>query len=41
MRGFDLASRSGVPLLCALLDVLAVEQEVIPVDITALENTHF
>ena len=35
---FDLAGRARVALLCALLNVLPVEEEVIPVDGTAFEN---
>jgi hypothetical protein len=37
---FDLTSGAGIALLRALLDVLPVEQEVIPVDLPALENRH-
>jgi hypothetical protein len=31
-------SRKDIQTVCALLDVLAIEQEVIPVDVTALED---
>ena len=40
LRRFDLASRAGVSLLCALLDVLPVEHEVIPVLVSTFEDAH-
>ena len=40
VRRFDLASRARIPLLCALLKVLPVEKEVVPVDASTLEDGH-
>ncbi len=37
---FDLARRARITLLCALLNMLAVEKEVVPVHGPALKNRH-
>src|SRR5215469_1576816 len=41
MGGFHLSRHAGIPLFCGLLNVSAIEDEVIPVNSASLENCHF
>jgi hypothetical protein len=41
VRCFNLPRHAGIPLLGGLLNVLSIENEVIPVNAASFENRHF